>query len=184
MTGPGAPRVTAVLAMLGGLAGLVGSARPAAVRGEQALSLELGWASHAEPDPAKPDRTVGSAAGASLGVVYEYVLTDEISLRGELLGAGFPGVPGGWLTLGTVGLTYRFDVLKYVPYGYAEAGGLFGFGGELDGTQQATVTIGAGLDVLRSRTRSWGVFGALSSFAGDVTLFQLGFRGTTRWGFF
>ena len=44
--------------------------------------------------------------------------------------------------------------------------------------------IGGGLDILESRSRSWGLEGRLASFGGDITLFTVGLRGTIRWGYF
>jgi hypothetical protein len=46
------------------------------------------------------------------------------------------------------------------------------------------VEIGGGVDFLRSRTRSWGLEGRMSGFAGDTTLVSVSARYTWRWGFF
>jgi hypothetical protein len=86
--------------------------------------------------------------------------------------------------LADAGITFRFDVLKYVPYAFGGVGGVFSGGGPIDNGADFVLCVGGGLDVLQSRSRSWGVEGRLASFGGDITLFTVGLRGTIRWGYF
>ena len=54
----------------------------------------------------------------------------------------------------------------------------------IDRSTAAVLAIGGGLDILASRSRSYGIEARLASFGGDVTLFTLGLRATCRWGYF
>ena len=111
-------------------------------------------------------------------------------MRGEVVGALFHGgnaarqSPTSMAGLIDAGVTYRFDVLKYVPYATAGVGALLPAGGPLARSPSAGVVVGGGLDVLASRERSWGLELRLASFGGDVTVVTIGVRGTARWGYF
>jgi len=128
--------------------------------------------------------------GGSLGFTYEHSLSTDFSLRGELAGAMFYGgnseaqsaLSGAGLV--DIGATFRFDVLKYVPYAFGGVGALLTGGGPIDRDPQIVFAVGGGLDILLSRKRSWGVEARVASFLGDVTVFTLGVRGTHRWGYF
>jgi hypothetical protein len=166
---------------------------PARAEGDRALSLDLGWATFSAPgQPAgkMAPPSVSPDLGGTLGVIYEHGVSTDVSLRGELAGCLFTGGAGkgqsdpSYAGLGDVGVVFRFDVLKYVPYAFAGVGGLVAGGGPIDRGAQLVVAIGGGLDVLASRSRSWGIEGRLASFGGDVTMFTLGVRGSLRWGYF
>jgi len=168
-------------------------AAPARADGERALSLGVGWATFSTPGK-KTGMTVPPAVspevGGSLSVIYEQAIGSDFSLRGELAGGMFYG--GGssgqsntsYAGLGDVGAVYRFDVLKYVPYAFGGVGGVVSTGGPLDHGAELVLAVGGGLDVLASLSRSWGFEGRLASFGGDITIFTLSVRGTTRWGYF
>lgn len=159
------------------------ASRPALA--DRAVSVGTGWATYSTlgepPMPMKAPPTLTAEAGAHLQLSYEHGISREVSLRGELAGALF-GDDWSYLALGDLGVVYRFDVVKYVPYGFAGVGGLVSGGGPID--SDLIVVLGGGLDILASRTRSWGIEGRLASFAGDTTVFTLGVRGSVRWGFF
>jgi hypothetical protein len=161
--------------------------------GEQALSAELGWATFSaagkkvgtmEPPALSPDY------GGSLGFVYERGVSSDISLRGEAAGAMFSGgntpkqTSTSYAGLIDAGAVFRFDVLKYVPYAFGGVGVVMSGGGPIDHGSEFVLALGGGLDVLASRSRSWGVEGRLASFGGNVTLLTIGVRGTIRWGYF
>ena len=161
--------------------------------GDRALSLGFGWATFSAlgkqvGNMAPP--TIAPDAGASLGVMYEHSIGSDVSLRGEAAGQVFYG--GGtakqgdtsYAGLGDVGIVFRFDVLKYVPYAFGGVGAVVSDGGPLDRGAELVLAVGGGLDILESRSRSWGFEGRLASFGGDVTIFTLGVRGSVRWGYF
>ena len=192
-----APLLTA--ALLAGVAVLPASAH--AGEGESAVSVGLGYATYIVPFG--PDESVSPTAGGILAVEYEYAFAEAFSVRLEAAGAFYAGGGLAYHALLDAGLVYRFDVLKYVPYGFAGLGASYGSGGPLSGQLdddgirdcdpadagcggglEPVLQIGLGLDVLRDRTSSWGVEARVASLLGDTTLFTVGLRGTWRWGFF
>ena len=159
--------------------------------GETALSAGVGWATFSTPGKKTAQQMSPPAItpdfGGTLSVTYERAVSTDFSLRGDVAGAMFTGGgPGGrsFAALGTAGATFRFDVLKYVPYAFAGVGGLVSSGGAIDKGGELVVTIGGGLDYLLGRDHSAGVEARLASFGGDVTVFTVGVRGTIRWGYF
>jgi hypothetical protein len=179
------PLVAALLPVCVGLAAIAG-APPAAA--DRAVSIGAGWATYSTlgdpPMPNKAAPTVTGYGGAHLELSYEHGISPEVSLRGELAAALFAEDGGAYLALGDLGVVYRFDVVKYVPYGFAGLGAVASTGEPIDSDLDLVVVLGGGLDILSSRTRSWGIEGRLASFASDTTVFTLGVRGTVRWGFF
>jgi hypothetical protein len=168
-------------------------AAPAWAEGDRALSVSLGWATFSVPGKAMGNMappTQSPDIGGTLGGSYEHAIGTDVSLRGELAGGVFYGGAAkgqsdtSYAALGDVGITFRFDVLKYVPYAFGGVGGVVSSGGPIDKGADFVLCVGGGLDVLQSRARSWGVEGRLASFGGSITLFTLGLRGTIRWGYF
>ena len=164
-------------------------------RAEDALSIGLGWATFStvgvkkgnmEPPTLSPD------LGGAGNLTYERAVGTDLSLRADVGGGVFYGgiqnprtqTEMSYAVLADVGITVRFDVLKYVPYGFAGIGGVASTGGPITDQLDLVIVVGGGLDVLASRTRSWGVEGRLASFGGDITVFTFGVRGTTRWNIF
>jgi len=157
--------------------------RPARADGESALSAALGWASYSLPGDDNMD--ISSHLGAELAIEYERAFAEPLSWRIELGGAVFHHTDGtGWLAVADTGVAYRFDVLRYVPYAFGGVGAVMAGGGPLPTTTEPVLVLGGGLDVLSGRDRSWGGEVRLASFAGSVTTFVLGIRGTLRWGYF
>jgi hypothetical protein len=161
--------------------------------GERAASVGLGWATFSvpgkkmgnmEPPAVTPD------VGGTLGFTYEHAISSDFSLRGDGAFGLFRGgatkdqSPTSYAGLVDAGVTFRFDVLKYVPYAFAGLGGVYSGGGPLDHGLEGVLVIGGGLDFLASRDRSYGLEARLASFGGDVTIFTLGLRATYRWGYF
>lgn len=173
---------------------IVAGAAPAYAEGERALSLGAGWATFSTPgeptmDNMEPD-AVSPTVGGSLSVIYEHAIGSDFSLRGEATGGLFYGgntEDQGALSyagLADAGAVFRFDVLKYVPYAFAGLGAVVTTGGPIQSGTSFVLAVGGGLDVLVDRSKSWGIEARLASFGGDVTVFTLGVRGTTRWGYF
>jgi len=166
---------------------------PAWAEGERALSAGLGWATFSAPGQATDNtepKAVSPDVGGALGITYEHAIGSDFSLRGELAGGLFYGGQDmdqsamSYAALADVGMTFRFDVLKYVPYAFGGVGALATTGGPIGRGVELVAALGGGLDVLMSRSTSWGIEGRLASFGGDVTVFTLGLRATTRWGYF
>lgn len=169
------------------------AAAPAAAESERALSVGLGWATFSVPGEAVNNMAPPSITpdvGGALSVSYEQAVGTDFALRGELTGGLFYGggtekqSKGSYALLGDVGVTFRFDVLKYVPYLFGGLGAVATTGGPIDGDIDLVLAIGGGLDVLVNRARSYGFEARLASFGGDTTVFTLGLRGTVRWGYF
>jgi hypothetical protein len=177
-------RVLCVLAMLAGTAW---------AEGERAASVGAGWATFSIPGKKMGNMqppAVTPDIGGALGVTYEHAVSSDISLRGDLSGGLFYGgqtkdqSPTSYAVLFDAGVTFRFDVLKYVPYALIGIGGIASGGGPIDGELDPVLVIGGGLDYLASRDRSYGIEARLASFGSDVTIFTLGLRATCRWGYF
>jgi hypothetical protein len=159
----------------------------AAAEGESALSVSAGAGTFVMPGE-EEDETIAPTAGGVLGVAYERGFAEAWSWRLELSGALYGG--GGLSYSANVagGIVYRFDVLKYVPYGLLELGGVIVGGGpvpEDDSPVLAPVLqVGGGLDILKSRDRSWGIEARVATFLDDVTTVAISGRYTWRWGWF
>jgi hypothetical protein len=181
--------------LLGAGIGAQLSARPARAEGEQALSIGVGWATFSALGEAMDKMVPPSLSptiGGSLGLSYERNLGSDFGLRAELVGGLFYGGTDekkmesktSNALLADVGATLRFDVLKYVPYGFAGLGAVTSGGGPIERGADVVLVVGGGVDWLRSRSRSYGLEARLASFGGDVTVVTVGLRGTTRWGYF
>ncbi|MEO8706855.1 MAG: hypothetical protein ABI867_42910 [Kofleriaceae bacterium] len=160
---------------------------------EQALSLNLGYATFSVPGEAMPNMPPPSLSptfGWTLGGSYERALGTDFALRGEVAGGMFFGgeqkdqSSKSYALLVDAGIAFRFDVFKYVPYAFAGVGGVMAGGGPIDRGTDFVIVVGGGLDKLLSRKRSVGAELRIASFGGDITVFTAGFRGTVRWGFF
>jgi hypothetical protein len=162
----------------------IAAASPArAGDGERAVSLGLGYASYATPNE-DGDETLSPTAGAALAASYERGFGADTWWRADLIVGGYLGGGTAGSALATVGLTYRVDVLKYVPYVEAGIGALVRAGGPFDTGVEPALRIGGGIDWLRSRERSYGLAVAMTSFASDTTTVTVSLRSTWRWGYF
>jgi len=159
--------------------------------GERALSAGLGWATFSalgKPMNRQAPPTLSPDIGGALVVSYEYSISSDIALRGELAGGVFHG--GGqpkqsqtsYASLGDAGAVFRFDVLKVVPYLFGGLGGVVSGGGPIDRGADFVLVVGGGVDWLVSRDRSLGLEARIASFGGDITVATFGVRGTLRWG--
>jgi hypothetical protein len=172
---------------------LVAGAGTVAAEGERALSASLGWATFSAPGRAMGNQappTLSPDVGGALAVSYEHSVSTDISLRAELAGGVFYGGAAAmqsntsYALLGDAGATFRFDVLKFVPYAFGGLGAVVSGGGPLDAGTDFVLVVGGGLDWLQSRERSYGIEARVASFGGDITVATFGIRGTVRWGFF
>ncbi len=167
---------------------------PARADSERALSVGLGWATFSTTvKPASGSMSpvaVSPDLGGTLSIAYEHMVGSDLGLRAELAGGLFYGGEGKGQSatsvagLADAGVVFRFDVLKYVPYAFGGIGAIASGGGPITGGVDFVLSVGGGLDILASRQHSYGFEARLASFGGDMTVFTLGVRGTTRWGFF
>ena len=152
--------------------------------GERALSVSVAYATYATPD-AEMEETLTPSIGGAVAVTYERALGDEVSWRADLGFATYLGGSGTALSgLGTVGLVYRIDVLKYVPYVDVGVGALARGGGPFETGVEPALRLGGGVDLLKSRARSVGLVVVMTSFASTTTTLAVGLRTTWRWGYF
>ncbi len=146
---------------------------------ESVLSINTAVAGFSVPDH--------SAYGGLLGSDYEYGLTDLIWLRASGGAGAFydtaleQPVYAGY---GEVGVTYVLDLLKYAPHVDLGVGTFVLANGEYEESVLPLISLGAGVDLLTSRTRSMGAFVRFESFLGRSAFFQAGIRTSWRWGFF
>jgi len=175
------------------LLAVIGSRGVAHGDSERALSVGLGWATFSVPGEAVNNMeppSISPDVGGALAVTYEHAIGSDLGLRAELAGGVFYGGAGkdqsntSFAALGDAGVVFRFDVLKYVPYAFGGVGAVATGGGPIDRGVDFVLAVGGGLDILASRARSYGFEARLASFGGDVTVFTLGVRGTSRWGYF
>jgi hypothetical protein len=164
----------------------------APAEGERALSASLGWATFStsgKPVGNRAPPTLTPDIGGALAVSYEHSVSTDVSLRGELAGGVFYGGAQAMQSrtsfagLGDIGVAFRFDVLKYVPYAFAGLGAVVVGGGPIATGADFVLVLGGGVDWLQSRERSYGLEARVASFGGDTTVVTFGVRGTVRWGF-
>ena len=172
------------------LAALAGTAH---AEGERALSGDAGLATFSTLGKKVGGMTPPSLSpdfGFTLGGSYEHMIGADFALRAEAAGGLFHGgaqkdeSDTSWAALGDVGIAFRFDVARWVPYAFAGVGGVISGGGPIDRGADFVVSLGGGVDCLTSRSRSYGVELRLASFGGNVTVATLSLRASLRWGFF
>ncbi|MBL0213020.1 MAG: hypothetical protein IPQ07_03990 [Myxococcales bacterium] len=189
------PRPLAVaVAGLASVTALVAGGGTAWADSERALSVGVGWATFSTSiKPATGSMApvaVSPDVGGAVAVTYEHMIGSDLGLRAELAGGLFYGGEGkdqsatSYAGLVDAGVVFRFDVLKYVPYAFGGLGAIGTGGGPIDRGLDLVLAVGGGIDILASRQHSYGFEARLASFGGDLTVFTLGVRGTTRWGFF
>lgn len=147
--------------------------------GESVLSLNTAAAGFSIPDH--------KAFGGVVGGDYEYGLTDLIWLRASGGGGAFydsTAEAPAYAGYGEVGITYVLDVLRYVPHVDLGVGGIFLQGEDIEEPLQPLISLGVGMDLLTSRSRSMGIFMRFESFLSRSAFYQVGVRSSWRWGFF
>jgi len=160
----------------------------AAADGESALSVGVGGGTFVLPGAEEDDDPITPTAGGVLLLSYERGFGEAWSWRVDLAGGLYGGGGLSWSGVAAAGIVYRFDVLKYVPYGLLEVGGAVVGGGPVPEADSPVLDpvlqIGGGLDVLRSRDRSWGIEARVATFGADLTTIAVTARYTWRWGWF
>jgi hypothetical protein len=160
------------------------SAPAQAAEGESMLSLTPSFATFSLTVGEGSDAEQIDATGGNLLVEYEHGLSDVVWFRAAS-GGGLYRADGrtAWSASGVAGITYALDVLKYVPYANLGAGAMVVGGGPFDTEVKAYLELGFGLDVLQSRSFSWGVALRYDSFASQISYFTVGARVTWHWGY-
>jgi hypothetical protein len=125
-----------------------------------------------------------SLSGGALGVEYERGLSDSVSFRAAGGGGLYWGDGAAYAAHAVVGLTYLVDVLKYVPYFTAGVGAIGQAGAAIPSEIHPALQLGAGLDILHSRTFSYGVQASYLTYSADAQFVTVGGRLTWRWDLF
>ena len=151
---------------------------------DRAISLDVAFVSFSAGEELVP-------YGGLLGVEYERGISEAFALRAAASGAllyedGTEDLDAGlvWRGQAVAGVVYLFDVLKYVPYATLGFGAVARGGGPVETEVHPVLELGGGLDLLRSRTFSWGAYVRVSSYLDDEAAFTAGARATWRWGLF
>lgn len=111
--------------------GILWAGRAGAVEQEHQVGLELGVPMLVVNQPQAVNLLGGSA-----GLHYTYGITDAINLVGDVGWSPLVGASSfSHVTNFNVGLAYVLDVLRWVPWGAAEAGGYGLSGAPIGGTQ-------------------------------------------------
>lgn len=173
---------------------LVATAGSARADGEKAASVSVGWATFSVPGGTSMSGTatpgVSPDVGGTVSAMYEHMIGSDLGLRAEgAFGVFYGGqaedqAATSYAGVADAGIVFRFDVLKYVPYAFGGLGVVKTWGGPIGSDLAPVLAVGGGLDILASRQHSYGFELRIASFGGDVTVFTLGVRGTTRWGYF
>lgn len=168
-----------------------------AAEGERIIALGLDYATWTVPQEI-PGTQVDEVAnrGGAFAIDGLYGWNDTLWLRASAR-AGLGRAQLGdedhrlaWDAGATFGVRYAIDVLRYVPFVDLGLGVLLlGDAGDesaaqVDTTLEPVVELGLGLDVLESRTFSWGVVLRFDSFASQAVFFTAGARVAFRWGYF
>lgn len=149
--------------------------------GESALSLNAAFAGFSVPDH--------DPVGGTIGFDYERGVTDILWLRASAGGGAFSdGGSPAYAGYSEVGITYVIDILRYVPYVNLGIGAVYLHvdepGDKFENGVDPLISVGAGVDLLTSRKRSYGVYTRYESFLGRTAFFTAGARMSWRWGFF
>jgi hypothetical protein len=151
---------------------------------DRSFSVDLGFTTFTAGEELLP-------YGGFAGVEYDRGISESFAWRLAASGAllyedGNEDLDGGmvWRAQAVGGLVYLFDVLKYVPYATIGLGAVARGGGPVETDLHPVLELGGGLDLLRSRTFSWGGYVRVSSYLDDEAAFTIGGRATWRWGLF
>jgi hypothetical protein len=165
---------------------LLGATPATAYAGEddRSISVDLAFTSFTAGEELLP-------LGGLAGVEYERGISESWAWRlaasgGLLYEDGTEDLDPGlvWRAQAAGGLVYLFDVLKYVPYATISLGAVARGGGPVETDLHPVLELGGGVDLLRSRTFSWGGFVRVSSYLDDEATFTIGGRATWRRGLF
>lgn len=119
--------------------------------------------------------------GGVAGISYEQDVTDALYWRIDS-DLSLSHGPLGMANI-DAGLIYRFDVLRYVPYAGVGLGGMAVLDDEELRLTPALSAV-AGLDVLRSRSTSWGIEFQSTGLLANTTRIAITLRWGWRWNVF
>lgn len=162
-----------------------GASAARAFEGERVVSLGVDYSTWRLGGTLNGKDTTFIGHGGQLAFDAQRGLNDSFWARASVVG-GVHAVEGelGYGGIASVGLTYAFDVLRYVPYAQLGLGAMVVGGGPADLTVKPVVEAGVGLTILESRQRSWGVVFRFDALSTDALFFSAGLRLDWRWGFF
>jgi len=161
----------------GALALTIATPPTAASPDDRAFSVSLNYAHFDLGEDLAPH-------GGLLGADYERGLSETISLRASG-GVGLYYEDAlSYSGHATVGITYLFDVLKWVPYANLGVGAIFVDGTDQESSVNPLIELGFGVDFLRSREFSWGLQARYETYIDRTRFITAGVRATWRWGFF
>jgi hypothetical protein len=160
---------------------LVCAAPPAlAAKGESSLSVSAAYNEFCLNQDPEPNV---SATGGLLLLEYERGINDTLWVRGA--GGGGIYTDSIYSLNGVAGITFALDVLKYIPYLNLGLGAVYLDGGPVTPGFRTFIELGFGVEILHSRTFSYGLHVRYDSFASDLASYlSMGARVTWRWGFF
>ena len=156
-----------------------------AAEGESSISVAASFAALLvdQGTGGRSDEKTGQ--GALVGVAYQRGFGDSFWLRvGVGGGAASSRDQVGSFWVGTVGLTYAVDILKYVPYVGLGAGVVAVAGGPFDTHVDPVVDLAAGIEVQSSASFAYGIEARFDAVATKTTLFTIGPRLVWKWGYF
>ena|GEM_PF-4574524 len=149
----------------------------------RALSVSVGYAGF--------DAAGGAAHGGVIGLSHDRRLSDKVPLAWRVAITGGVHSADELMFTGTavVGFSWLLsDTLKYVPYVLLDAGATVVAGKNIDTDVVPRVEFGLGMDLLKSRTFSYGIQ-VRAELESPFAVSQTGMlifsgRATWRWGFF
>ena len=163
------------------------AATAAAAEGEKAFGVGVDFSTWnvTQEQHEGTDNDSISAHGASAVADFEYGWNDTFWLRASASG-GFYSVPAGvaWSSSGTLGASYAFDLLHCVPFAELSAGALVVGGDGVDVEVKPILEGGIGMNILHSRTMSYGLVLRGGVLFSEGLFFMAGPRVTWRWGYF
>lgn len=150
-----------------------------ASRGEKAIGVSVSYGA------------VGDLVdGAVLGLSHDRGIGEVLFLHLSAGGGAFFGAQTLYGGHATVGLKYLlFDVVKYVPYVSLGAGATLLSGDNVDMEVNPRLELGLGLDLLSSRTFSYGLMARFEITPPRAAfeqgqMFTFGAKVAWKWGFF
>jgi len=143
--------------------------------GEQSLSIEPGFGLLDQD---------GTRYGGSLGATYAYRLGDRFALRASAAAGAYYDNDAAYSTQALASIAYTFDVLRYVPWASVGLGGIATFGPDVGECLDPIAEVAAGLDILHSRSFSYGLFVRYESLFQETSYAAGGLRLNWHWGFF
>lgn len=161
---------------------LLVAATASAAEGESSLSVDAGFGSFSI------DRDSSGSISGNGGVLlvdYQHAFGDTFGARASVGGGVYDASTGrAYGGTATLSVVYVIDVLRYVPYVDLGAGALIVGGDKFPAKVEALLELGGGIDVIESRSFSWGLDLRFDAFASQARVLTVTPRVTWRWGYF